>query len=163
LRKFPFSIVYFVEDDLVVVVSLVSERKRPGYWRAGFARRGERLRTRCDIPSRRTFRVRSPHPHGSELLGNRDVKTTMIYAHVLGLGASRIRSRLDALEEEPTPDRLGRPWSRTGATLRISPTAHDRTLRRGLPPASIPRRVRQVFPLFISRCLRENRVEVVVP
>lgn len=30
---FPFSLVYFLEDDVVLVVSLASESKRPGYWR----------------------------------------------------------------------------------------------------------------------------------
>lgn len=33
-----------------------------------------------------------------ELMGHRGVKTTMIYTHVLGLGASGIRSPLDALQ-----------------------------------------------------------------
>jgi hypothetical protein len=34
------------------------------------------------------------------LLGHSDVKTTMIYTYVLGLGASGVTSPLDALEEE---------------------------------------------------------------
>jgi plasmid stabilization system protein ParE len=31
--KFPFSLVYFVEDDVVVIVSVAAEHKKPGYWR----------------------------------------------------------------------------------------------------------------------------------
>ena len=32
-RTFPFSLVYFVEDDTVVVVSIAADHKKPGYWR----------------------------------------------------------------------------------------------------------------------------------
>jgi len=31
--KFPFSLVYFVEDNVVLVVALEAENKEPGYWR----------------------------------------------------------------------------------------------------------------------------------
>ena len=30
--RFPFSLVYFVEDDIVVIVALEAERREPGYW-----------------------------------------------------------------------------------------------------------------------------------
>ena len=30
---FPFSLVYFVEDDVVVIVALAAENRDPGYWR----------------------------------------------------------------------------------------------------------------------------------
>jgi integrase len=39
-----------------------------------------------------------------------DVKTTMIYARVLGLGASGVRSPLDALEGERTPEEDQASW-----------------------------------------------------
>jgi integrase len=38
-----------------------------------------------------------------ELLGHEDVRTTMIYTHVLNRGAFGVRSPLDALESEPRP------------------------------------------------------------
>lgn len=31
--SFPFSLIYLVESDVIVVVSLESHSKRPGYWR----------------------------------------------------------------------------------------------------------------------------------
>jgi len=42
-----------------------------------------------------------------ELLGHADVKTTMINTHVLGLGASGVRSPLDTLtvSEDDSPSR----------------------------------------------------------
>jgi plasmid stabilization system protein ParE len=30
---FPFSLVYFLEDDIVFVVSVAAEHREPGYWR----------------------------------------------------------------------------------------------------------------------------------
>lgn len=30
---YPFSLVYFIDEDVVVIVSIASENKRPGYWR----------------------------------------------------------------------------------------------------------------------------------
>ncbi len=33
LSRFPFSIVYRVLDDVVEVVGIVRDKKRPGYWR----------------------------------------------------------------------------------------------------------------------------------
>jgi plasmid stabilization system protein ParE len=41
LHTFPFSLVYFVEDDLIVVVAVASERMRPGYWRYRLAKRSD--------------------------------------------------------------------------------------------------------------------------
>jgi len=31
--KFPFSLIYFFENDVVIVVALAHENRRPGYWR----------------------------------------------------------------------------------------------------------------------------------
>jgi plasmid stabilization system protein ParE len=34
LDRFPFAVVFYVEDDVVRVVALEALRKRPGYWQA---------------------------------------------------------------------------------------------------------------------------------
>lgn len=34
LSRFPFSIVYRVVDDVVEVVGIVHDKKRPGYWKS---------------------------------------------------------------------------------------------------------------------------------
>jgi toxin ParE1/3/4 len=41
LPTFPFSLIYFVEDDVVVIVCLASEHKKPGYWRDRLSKRDE--------------------------------------------------------------------------------------------------------------------------
>ncbi len=33
LRRFPFSVVYMMEDREIVVVAVAHQRRRPGYWR----------------------------------------------------------------------------------------------------------------------------------
>lgn len=32
-RTFPYTVVYFVEDDLVFVVAVAHQKRDPGYWR----------------------------------------------------------------------------------------------------------------------------------
>ena len=32
-KTFPYSVVYLLEDDIVLVVAVVHARRRPGYWR----------------------------------------------------------------------------------------------------------------------------------
>jgi plasmid stabilization system protein ParE len=34
LRRFPYSIVYFLSGDLLRIVALAHQRRRPGYWRS---------------------------------------------------------------------------------------------------------------------------------
>lgn len=33
MRRFPFSIVYYVVEDLVRIVAIAHAKRRPGYWR----------------------------------------------------------------------------------------------------------------------------------
>jgi plasmid stabilization system protein ParE len=33
MRRFPFSIVYYVADDIVRIVAIAHAKLRPGYWR----------------------------------------------------------------------------------------------------------------------------------
>jgi plasmid stabilization system protein ParE len=32
-RKFPYSVVYFVDEGLVLIVAVAHDKRRPGYWR----------------------------------------------------------------------------------------------------------------------------------
>jgi plasmid stabilization system protein ParE len=34
LRRFPFSVVYRVESDRIVIVAIAHGQRRPGYWRS---------------------------------------------------------------------------------------------------------------------------------
>jgi hypothetical protein len=34
LKDFPFSLIYRVEDDDILVIALAPQAKRPGYWRS---------------------------------------------------------------------------------------------------------------------------------
>ena len=42
--SFPFSLVYFVEDEAVFIVALEHHSRRPGYWRDRLPERGSRGR-----------------------------------------------------------------------------------------------------------------------
>jgi plasmid stabilization system protein ParE len=33
MRRFPFSIVYYVVDDIVRIVAIAHAKRKPGYWR----------------------------------------------------------------------------------------------------------------------------------
>lgn len=33
LRRFPYSIIYDLEDDSILVVAVAHQRRRPGYWK----------------------------------------------------------------------------------------------------------------------------------
>jgi hypothetical protein len=33
LSAFPFSIIYWVTDDAIIVLAVAHHRRRPGYWR----------------------------------------------------------------------------------------------------------------------------------
>ena len=36
--SFPYSLIYFVEDDVINVVAVPHDRQRPGYWRTRLSR-----------------------------------------------------------------------------------------------------------------------------
>jgi plasmid stabilization system protein ParE len=36
-RKFPYSMVYFVDEGTVLIVAVAHEKRRPGYWRGRLA------------------------------------------------------------------------------------------------------------------------------
>src|SRR5687767_8198693 len=38
LHRFPFSLIYAVESDAILIVSVAHHRQRPGYWKSRLAR-----------------------------------------------------------------------------------------------------------------------------
>lgn len=38
LHRFPFSLIYSVEPDAILIVSVAHHRQRPGYWKSRIAR-----------------------------------------------------------------------------------------------------------------------------
>jgi integrase len=53
--------------------------------------------TRIDFHRDASARVGRGHPHVQELLSHADLRTTMIYTHVLNRGGLGVRSPADAL------------------------------------------------------------------
>ncbi len=37
-RRFPFSVIYALEEASIVIVAVAHQRRRPGYWRERYAR-----------------------------------------------------------------------------------------------------------------------------
>jgi len=33
MDRFPYSVIYLIEDDLIRIVAVMHQRQRPGYWR----------------------------------------------------------------------------------------------------------------------------------
>ena len=36
-RKFPYGVIYFVDEDVVIIVAVAHDKRRPGYWRGRLA------------------------------------------------------------------------------------------------------------------------------
>lgn len=34
LQHFPFNVVYFIDDETIVIVAVAHQRRKPGYWRS---------------------------------------------------------------------------------------------------------------------------------
>ncbi|OGA50119.1 MAG: hypothetical protein A3G25_00990 [Betaproteobacteria bacterium RIFCSPLOWO2_12_FULL_63_13] len=60
LDTFPYNLRYSERDDLVYILVVESQHRRPGYWKARVARKPQRTRTRVKRRTSCRHHVRAP-------------------------------------------------------------------------------------------------------